>query len=277
MTERNKAEINSAQVVRRDIDAALLDLLACPCGGRLALTPDDDGEAAICRACGARYPMRQGIIDFLGLGLSGHEQAQELKRMEMRARDEQATGYDRMMFLRLLSRREIPAVLAALKPEPGEAVFEAGCGTGRLTCVLAERCGRLVAADFSLGSLLLCAAKTRDALLIGADVCGAPLVEGAFDAIVSCQCLEHLPPEECGRAIASWRKALKPTGRLVLTAYHHTWWSRLLKRQEGTHGGEIYFRRFTPQMLREMLEPHFRLDRVRPLGWYLLLASAHAS
>ena len=275
MIERSRTEANSAQVVQQSTDAALLELLACPCSGRLIL--GDDGEAVICSACGAHYPTRQGIVDFLGLGLSGREQDQALKRLEMRARDEQATSYDKMMFLRLLSRREIPAVLAALKPEPGDAIFEAGCGTGRLTRVLVERCRRLVAADYSLESLLLCAGKIHGVLLVGADVCSAPLREATFDAIVSCQCLEHLPPEECERAIASWRRALKPTGRLVLTAYHHTWWSRLLGKQEGTHGGQIYFRRFTPQMLQQVLEPHFRLERVRPLGWYLLLASASAA
>jgi len=195
----------------------------------------------------------------------------------MSARDEQAEAYDRMLMLRLLSRLEIPAVLAALRPTRQDAVFEAGCGTGRVTRALAERCGRLVAADFSMASLLLCSSKAAGAWLLATDVCRVPLRRAAFDAVVSCQCLEHLPPEECDRAIAAWRAALKPGGRLVLTAYHHTWWSRLLKQKEGLHGGEIYFRRFTPQMLRAALEPHFEVERIRSIGWYVLLVSARAA
>jgi ubiquinone/menaquinone biosynthesis C-methylase UbiE/uncharacterized protein YbaR (Trm112 family) len=255
----------------------MLDLLACPSDGSHPLLPSDDYAALVCSACDARYPIRQGVVDFLVGGLSGDEQERSLKQSEIGARDAQAHRYDRMLMLRLLSALEIPAVLRALRPMPTDAIFEAGCGTGRLTSALASRCGRLVAADFSIGSLLLCSEKAADARLIAADVCRAPLRPAAFDAVVSCQCIEHLPPEGCSRAIASWRGALKPNGRLVLTAYHHTWWSRLLGRREGLHSGAIYFRRFTSQMLRELLEPHFRVERIRPIGCYVLLASAHAA
>jgi len=269
------------QIMRCDTTPAslqdLLELLACPNDSRHPLVASEVEPALVCSACDARYPVRQGVIDFLGAGLGGTKPDKDLKKSEMCARDEQAEVYDRMLMLRLLSMLEIPAVLAALRPTRQDAIFEAGCGTGRLTRALAARCGRLVAADFSLASLLLCSGKATGAFLLAADVCRAPLREGAFDAVVSCQCFEHLPPDECSRAIAMWRSALKPGGRLVLTAYHHTSWSRLLRRKEGLHGGEIYFRRFTPQTLRAALEPHFEVQRIRSIGWYVLLASARAA
>lgn len=43
------------------IEAAIADLLACPCGG--ALTPTSEG--ARCEACRRTHPIRDGILDFL--------------------------------------------------------------------------------------------------------------------------------------------------------------------------------------------------------------------
>lgn len=45
---------------------ALADLLCCPsCGGSLTEGGKEDGEAAICSTCAARYPVRDGALDFL--------------------------------------------------------------------------------------------------------------------------------------------------------------------------------------------------------------------
>lgn len=48
---------------------ALADLLCCPsCGGSLTESTEsgtEDGEAAICSACAARYPVHDGVLDFL--------------------------------------------------------------------------------------------------------------------------------------------------------------------------------------------------------------------
>lgn len=44
------------------VEAAISDLLACPCGAALVL----EGEVARCEACGRRYPIRDGVLDFLG-------------------------------------------------------------------------------------------------------------------------------------------------------------------------------------------------------------------
>ena len=38
----------------------LIDILACPaCKGKL--TPFDDGSSLLCRTCGLRFPIRDGI------------------------------------------------------------------------------------------------------------------------------------------------------------------------------------------------------------------------
>jgi len=57
------------------LEAAIADLLACPCGGTLVL----EVEAARCEVCGRRVPIREGVLDFLAEdapdGGSGKEEA----------------------------------------------------------------------------------------------------------------------------------------------------------------------------------------------------------
>ncbi|MBI2393453.1 MAG: Trm112 family protein [Deltaproteobacteria bacterium] len=40
---------------------AIAELLACPCGGALVL----EGASAACTACARRFPVRDGVLDFL--------------------------------------------------------------------------------------------------------------------------------------------------------------------------------------------------------------------
>lgn len=43
------------------MQAAIEELLACPCGGALVPEP----EHARCESCGRRHPIRDGVLDFL--------------------------------------------------------------------------------------------------------------------------------------------------------------------------------------------------------------------
>lgn len=45
--------------------AAVADVLACPCGGLLSLEEVLEAPHARCESCGTRYPLREGVLDFL--------------------------------------------------------------------------------------------------------------------------------------------------------------------------------------------------------------------
>ncbi|MDD5657080.1 MAG: Trm112 family protein [Elusimicrobia bacterium] len=49
------------------LDPKLLELLACP-ACRARLQEDAQGTSLLCPACGARYPVREGIPDFVAEG-----------------------------------------------------------------------------------------------------------------------------------------------------------------------------------------------------------------
>jgi len=43
------------------LDAALWQVLACPCDAHGALTADEQAQTLTCQACGAAFPVRDGI------------------------------------------------------------------------------------------------------------------------------------------------------------------------------------------------------------------------
>lgn len=260
-----------------------LSLLRCPtgCAGELELeersgTPQRVHAATLhCRACGAQYPIEEGIPRLLPPELVDQaappaadaiEAARKLS--EMRARDEQVSDYDRMWYLNLFGRLEVPATLSRLDLRQEHTLLEAGCGTGRLTKQFAALCRSMVSVDYSWESIRVCAAKLRrDGIdnvdLVQADICRLPLQSEAFDRAVSCQVLEHIPTAASrSAAIDSIARVTKPGGTLVLSAYQYSAFTRWFGPKEGEHPGGIYYFRFTRRELRDLLAQSWSVDRV---------------
>jgi ubiquinone/menaquinone biosynthesis C-methylase UbiE len=200
--------------------------------------------------------------------LASDEQADVRKRSEMKARDAQVGDYDRMWYLNLFGAIEIPMTLGYLSPEPHHTMLEAGCGTGRMTRSFAERCDQLVSIDFSLESLKVNARKlhhhgVKNVLLVQADLCRLPFKTNAFDRVVSCQVLEHIPtPRSREAAVGELARVLDSGGTLVLSAYQHSLLTKLFGQKEGEHEGGIPFFRFERAELRALLERELKVEHI---------------
>ena len=264
-----------------------LPTLRCPAGCLPELEPVPDEETGdailngklVCVGCGCEYPVTDGIARLLPLNLSSPKHlntqtpehpntqrptpnaasAAELKRSEMAARDAQAEAYDKMRGLALFSKIEIPVTLAQMNLKSNDVLLEAGCGTGRMTPIFAARCASMVAVDFSFESLRRCQAKLKRAGITNvdlaqADVCALPFQSDAFAKLVSCQVLEHIPtPESRARMISELARVTESGGKVVLSAYQHSLYTRLFGQKEGQHDGGIYYYRFTRRELRNLL------------------------
>lgn len=76
----------------------------------------------------------------------------ERNHFEMAARDVEAhkrVESNEITALSEIDRMELPTTLGQLGKTDGRSLLEIGCGTGRYTRPLAERCNSILAVDFS--------------------------------------------------------------------------------------------------------------------------------
>lgn len=109
--------------------------------------------------------------------------------------------------------------LRALRPQPGERVLDAGCGTGAHLGALLAAHARPAGLDLSRGMLRVARGRLPGVPLAQADLDRAlPVRRGGFDVFLSALVSEHL--REIGRFFAEAFAALCDGGRLVFSAFY---------------------------------------------------------
>ncbi|MFD6422579.1 class I SAM-dependent methyltransferase [Streptomyces sp. NPDC060198] len=140
----------------------------------------------------------------------------------------------------------------------GDAVLDAGCGTGRALPVLREAVGptgTVLGADLTPAMLreAVRAGRDRNAALLLADVARVPLRDAVLDAVFGAGLVSHLAHPEAG--LRELARVVRPVGRLAL--FHPIGRAALAAR----HG-----RALTGDDLRA--EPNLRLLLARS-GWHM--------
>ncbi|MFJ8853022.1 class I SAM-dependent methyltransferase [Streptomyces sp. NPDC102437] len=111
------------------------------------------------------------------------------------------------------------AAADALALHPGDAVLDAGCGTGRALSALRAAVGpqgTVVGVDLT-GAMLEAAVRAgrhREGMLLLADVARLPLRSGALDAVFAAGLISHL--SRPGPDLAELARVVRPGGRLAL-------------------------------------------------------------
>ena len=96
------------------------------------------------------------------------------------------------------------------------AALEIGCGTGRVTRRLAQRCAKVLALDSAPGMIEVARQRSRELTQVRFRACDVETFECApdsFDAIVSVATLHHLALE---RSLERMRRWLAPGGTLLV-------------------------------------------------------------
>lgn len=150
------------------------------------------------------------------------------------------------------------AAAGALSLHPGDAVLDAGCGTGRALPALRAAVGpqgTVVGVDLTVAMLeaAVRAGRAREGMLLLADVARLPLSSGALDAVFAAGLISHL--SRPGPDLAELARVVRPGGRLAL--FHPIGRAALAAR----HG-----RRITDDDLRA--EPNLR-PLLKRSGWRL--------
>jgi SAM-dependent methyltransferase len=182
--------------------------------------------------------------------------------LEIAARDQQAETYDEWYTRkgRLYGYIEERAILKALNPKKDDVILDAGCGTGRFSRLLAGKCKKVHSLDFSSKSLDILKRRSR---LEGIkniepkvfDITQKFQLDEKVDKIISIQVIQHLPTEEMRvHALKNMRDTLKEGGKCLITVYN---WNRPSKnglKKEGIFSNGIYYKRFTPDEARSLME-----------------------
>jgi 2-polyprenyl-3-methyl-5-hydroxy-6-metoxy-1,4-benzoquinol methylase len=168
---------------------------------------------------------------------------------------------------------------ALLDPErdlAGRAVLEIGCGRGGFAASLYRRGARVTASDFSLAALDLARKEFTglEVKWLQADIEQLPFDDSAFDTVISCETIEHVP--DPSKAISELARVLRPGGRLVLTTPNYLGTLGLyrayltLRGRPFTEAGQP-INQFTmaPRTLRWIRQAGLRVEQVRGVGHYL--------
>jgi SAM-dependent methyltransferase len=152
-------------------------------------------------------------------------------------------------------RRHEAAYLALLPQLRDAVVLEAGAGEGYGAGLLAEVARRVVALDYDRDAVLHAARAYPRVGVVRGNLASLPLPDGAVDAVVNLQVIEHLWDQpgfvaECGRVVA-------PGGTLVMSTPN-----RLTFSPGGVTLNPFHTRELTGGELAELLTSHFTVDRM---------------
>jgi SAM-dependent methyltransferase/uncharacterized protein YbaR (Trm112 family) len=175
----------------------LLDLIACrDCGHDFALEVREEDAAGetvsgtlACPHCRVSYPVLGGIPRFI----EGIRCGADTRKVYADSFGHQWTTYD---WIREEDEFEFHQI-TDLTPEDlaGKVVFDAGCGGGRLTRIVAPHCKEIVGLDYSIAvekAQALCR-QYPHAHFIQCDINRHPLRATSFDFVYSHGVLHHTP------------------------------------------------------------------------------------
>lgn len=262
-----------------EISPSLLQILRCPLhldGGTLKMVPaEDETEAGSpsgllqCRRCDREFPVIEGIPNMLIDG----DQAGTFREREMHQWDDQARRYDAKRLSDLIYMAGVEAVVQKIRPEEGDFILDAGCGTG-LTIKRYYRPGlRVVALDLSRESLkYLRQTLGQPVDCVQGDLTALPFADGVFGKVVCANAITQVPEaEQRHRCVVELARVARPQARLIISAHNY---SKPKKRAgwppEGTarssSGSVQYIYRFEPTEFQALLSQSWHVETIRGAG-----------
>jgi ubiquinone/menaquinone biosynthesis C-methylase UbiE len=136
-----------------------------------------------------------------------------------------------------VKRYELELMMDLLKPRQGDAILDAGSGTGVFTIDILVSGSRVVGLDISLPMLNQARKKLKGLpfQIVLANMLNLPFPEGCFDKVVSLTALEFI--EEAKQAVAELFRVTKKGGTIVVATLNSLspWASRRIAEAKERH------------------------------------------
>ena len=209
-----------------------LELLRCPKCGAGSLIPDadvaDDAMAfgpARCLGCGSRFPVNDGLIDFVGdrEKLKPLQQAMELPWVARSWERYVRPAVDTVLTRGRLDHESEYTVLRNLIARPPGPIVDLGCGAGLVLRKLSRDFPNVpvIGVDVSRPMLEEAMSQVREnaetADFVRAQVPTLPFNDATLGAVVAVGFIHFI--EELSRVLKEVARTLKPGGRFVATTY----------------------------------------------------------
>jgi SAM-dependent methyltransferase len=162
-----------------------------------------------------------------------------------------------------MQRAWVDRVLRLIRP--GGRVLDAPCGTGKYFPMLAAAGVRVAGADQSAGMLARARARGIAFSLEHTSLQGLSYA-GQFDAVLTIDAMEHVPPEDWPGVLANLHRAARPGGLVYVTVHE-------LPRHHIERAFESLSARGLPAVRGELAEPdapgyHYCPGRDQAVGWF---------
>lgn len=230
-----------------------------------------------CISCKANFAIQEGILNMLNGKALDNESRHELKLRNEHAVSRSTINNGLAWFDNEHNQMETIPTIEALSVNHNSTILELGCGDGRYSRLIADKCQWLMAVDFSLDSLKILQQRLSDSRNVGlvlGDITNMKVKEAGFDRILS-TLVSNLPTLRHRAAMYRLASnALKSDGRFVFSTHHHGLRQRL--KGEAKTGryrpGGIYRKHFTRSECKNEVKQYFKSVTVKPIQIYFPFA-----
>lgn len=134
----------------------------------------------------------------------------------------------------------------------GIKVLDVGCGNGRDCKYMSEKGFDVNGIDLSTGMLSIAKEKVPNGKFEIMDITDITYLDNSYDGIISNCSLFHIPSEELPKTLESFRRILKPNGKLLLILQEGN--GEKMVEEPYRPGVHIYMNYFSTEQINNLLQ-----------------------
>lgn len=170
--------------------------------------------------------------------------------------DDIAKEYAEEFFCDSSDNKYIDAFLNSLE---GIKVLDVGCGNGRDCKYISQKGFDINGIDLSVGMLEIAKEKVPNGKFEIMDITNITYPDNSYDGIISNCSLFHIPVEELPKTLDSFRRILKPNGKLLLILQEGN--GETMVEEPYRPGVHIYMNYFSVSQIQNLLQEYgFNID-----------------